>query len=195
MAASLGVAGLGALASLAVYGDFFIALALVALGYSFFATFRKKNPTRISSLEKIYRFSRDDWLLLITTAVVVVAIFFPQIRAATLAERAAKYEGRGSVVSLDETAKRDYTRAQEEIRGLMPAMTMEFSVRSGEMPNNLRRGNRVRFTVTPQGADFVIEKMRRRRNNETPDRVSCSLYACFLSFCHTPRPMSRTKMF
>ena len=159
MAASLGVAGLGALASLAVYRNYFIALALVALGYSFFATFRKKHRAGTFSIKK-YRFSRDDWLLLITTAVVVVAIFFPQIRAATLAERTAKYEGRGSVVSLDEKAKR-VTLEHEEIKGLMPAMTMEFSVRSGEMPNNLRRGNRVRFTLTPQGTDFVIERIEK----------------------------------
>ena len=157
MAASLGIAGLGALASLAVYRNYFIALALVALGYSFLAMLKKKYRAGTLSLWK-YRFGRDDWLLLITTALVILAIFFPQIRAATLAGSAATYESRGSVVSLDEKANK-ITLKHEEIKDLIPAMTMEFSVSSNEMLNNLRPGNRVRFTLSPQGADFVIENI------------------------------------
>jgi len=159
LAASLGIAGLGALASLAVYRNYFIALALLALGYSFFATFRKKYRTGTLSLRN-YSFGRDDSLLLITTALVILAIFFPQIRAATIAESRATYEGRGSVVSLDEKAKR-ITLQHEEIKDLMLAMTMEFPVRSNEILNNLRPGNRVRFTLTPQGTDFVIENIEK----------------------------------
>lgn len=153
----MGIAGIGALASLAVYRNYFVALALVALGYSFFATLRRKYRARTLSLRE-YRFGRDDWLLLITTALVILAIFFPQIRAATLAESGATYEGRGSVVSVDEKANR-ITLKHEEIKALMPAMTMEFPVRLGEMFNGLRPGDRVRFTLSPQGAEFVIENI------------------------------------
>ena len=159
MAASLGIAGLGALASLAAYRNYFIALALAALAYSFFATFRKKYTTGTLSLKK-YRLGRDDWLLLLTTALVILAIFFPQIRAALLAETGATYEGRGLVVSLDEKLNR-ITLKHEEIKDLMSAMTMEFPVRSGEKLNSLRPGNRVRFTLAPQGADFVIENIEK----------------------------------
>jgi hypothetical protein len=90
LAASLGIAGLGALASLAGYRNYFIALALLALSYSFFATLRRKYRAGTLSLS-IYRFGRDDWLLLVTTALVILAIFFPQIRAATLAESGGEF--------------------------------------------------------------------------------------------------------
>jgi Cu/Ag efflux protein CusF len=159
LAASLGIAGLGALASLAGYRNYFIALALAALGYSFFATFRKKYRTGALSLKK-YRFGKDDWLLVVTAALVILAIFFPQIRAATLGESGATYEGRGSVVSMDEKANR-VTLKHQEIKDLMPPMTMEFPVRPGEMFNGLRSGDRVRFTLSPQGADFVIENIEK----------------------------------
>jgi len=159
LAASLGIAGLGALASLAVYRNYFIALALVALGYSFFTTFRKKYTTGTLTLTN-YRFGRDEWLLAVTTALVILAIYFPQIRAATLAEGGTTYDGRGSVVSLDENAKKIMLK-HEEIKGLMPAMTMEFPLRSGETLNNVRTGDKVLFTLTPQGTDFIIEKIEK----------------------------------
>lgn len=162
MAASLGIAGLGALASLAVYRNYFIALALVALGYSFLTTFRTKYRTGTLSLTN-YRFGRDEWLLVVTTALVSLAIYFPQIRAATLAESGTTYEGRGSVVNLDENAK-TITLKHEEIKGLMPPMTMEFPLRSGETLNDVRTGDKVLFTLTPQGTDFIIEKIE----NEKP---------------------------
>jgi Cu/Ag efflux protein CusF len=161
LAASLGIAGLGALASLAVYRNYFIALALLALGYSLFTTFRKKYRAGTLTFRN-YSFGRDDWLLLITTALVILAIFFPQIRAATLAESEATYEGKGSVVSLDEKAKRISVK-HEEIKGLMPAMTMDFPVRSGEILDSLRPGNRVRFTLSAQGTDFVIENIEKEK--------------------------------
>lgn len=154
----MGIAGIGALASLAVYRNYFIALALVALGYSFFATLRRKYRAGTLSLRK-YRFGRDDWFLLITTALVILAIFFPQIRAA-LGDNRATYESRGSVVSVDETANK-ITLEHEEITNLMPAMTMEFSMRASELFNGLRPRDRVRFSLNPQGADFVIEKFEK----------------------------------
>ena len=161
MAASLGIAGLGALASLAAYRNYFIALALVALGYSFFTTFRKKYRTGTLRLTN-YRLGRDDGLLLVTTALVIVAIYFPQIRAAILAESGPTYDGRGSVVSLDEKAKK-ITLKHEEIKGLMPPMTMGFFSKSGETLNNVRTGDKVLFTITPQGTDFIIEKIEKEK--------------------------------
>lgn len=157
MAASLGIAGLGALASLAVYRDYFIALALVALGYSFFATVKKKYKAGTLNFRK-YRFGRDDLLLLITTLLVVLTISFPYIRGVTLAQSGASYDGRGSVVSLDEKRGK-VTLKHEEIKGLMPAMTMEFPVKSPELLDGVRQGDRVRFTLNFQGGEFVVEKI------------------------------------
>lgn len=153
----MGIAGFGALASLAIYRDYFIAAALVALGYSFFATFKKKYHAGTLNLRN-YRLARDDWLLLITTALVIFAIYFPQIRGISLAQTGATYDGRGSVASLDQKGKK-VTLKHEEIKGLMPAMTMEFPVKSPDLLNGVRQGDRVRFTLNPQGGDFVVEKI------------------------------------
>ncbi len=153
----MGIAGIGALASLAIYRDYFIALALLSVAYSFFATFQKKYKAgRLSP--RNYRFGRDDILLLVTTVLVVLAISFPYIRGVTLAQSGASYDGRGSVVSLDEKRGK-VTLKHEEIKGLMPAMTMEFPVKSPELLDGVRQGDRVRFTLNPQGGDFVVEKI------------------------------------
>lgn len=109
-----------------------------------------------------YRFGRDEWLLVVTTALVILAIYFPQIRAATLAEGGATYDGRGSVVSLDLNAKK-ITLKHEEIKGLMAAMTMEFPVRSGEILNNVHTGDKVFFSLTPRGTDFIIENIEKEK--------------------------------
>ncbi len=159
LAASLGVAGFGALASLAVYRNYFIALAVLALGYSFFATFRKKQKAGTLSLKK-YRFGRDEFLLLITTALVILAISFPYIRGVTLAQSGASYDGRGSVVSLD-NKRGKITLKHDEIKGLMPAMTMEFQVKSTDVLQGIKEGDKVRFTLRPEGADFVVEKVQK----------------------------------
>ncbi len=153
----MGIAGLGALASLAIYRDYFIALALLSVAYSFFATFQKKYKAGRLSLRN-YRFGRDDLLLVITTLLVVLAISFPYIRGVTLAQSGASYDGRGSVVKLDAGGK-NVTLKHEEVKGLMPAMTMEFPVKSVDVLKGIREGDRVRFTISPQGADFVVEKI------------------------------------
>lgn len=142
---------------MAVYRDYFIALAVLALGYSFFATFKKKHKAGTLSFKK-YRFGQDDALLLVTALLVILAISFPAIRGVTLAQSGVSYDGRGSVVSLD--GKRGkVTLKHDEIKGLMPAMTMEFPVKSVEMLNGLRLGDKVRFTLRPQGSEFVVEKI------------------------------------
>jgi len=42
-------------------------------------------------------------------------------------------------------------------------MTMEFPLRSGEILNNVRTGDKVLFTLTPQGTDFIIEKIEKEK--------------------------------
>ena len=153
----MGIAGFGALASLAIYRNYFIALALLALGYSFFATFKKKRKAGTLSLKK-YRFGRDDILLLVTTLLVILTISFPYITGVTLAQSGASYDGYGSVVKVDEGSKK-VTLKHDEIKGLMAAMTMEFPVKSADMLQGIQEGDRVRFTLSPQGGEFVVEKI------------------------------------
>ena len=97
-------------------------------------------------------------VLALTTLLVILAILFPNIRGITMAQSGASYDGRGSVVSVDEKGKK-ITLKHEEIIGLMPAMTMEFPVTSPELLNGVRQGDTVRFTLVPQGGDFVVERI------------------------------------
>ena len=156
MAASLGVASIGALASLAVYRNYFITLALLALGYSFFLTLRKKYRAGLGF--RNYRFGRDDIVLLTITILVIWGVLFPYIRGVIPGQVGASYDARGSVVEINANGKK-VTLQHEEIKGLMPAMTMEFSVKSPELLDGVHPSDRVRFTLSPQGADFVVEKI------------------------------------
>jgi len=61
-------------------------------------------------------------------------------------------------MSLDER-DRKITLKHEETKGLMAAMTMEFPVKSAELLKDLRQGDRVRFKISPQGSDFVVENV------------------------------------
>ncbi|HWP59796.1 MAG TPA: copper-binding protein [Candidatus Acidoferrales bacterium] len=144
---------------MAIYRSYFIALAVLALAYSFFVAMRKKHRAGMLSVKK-YRFGRDDFILLLTAALVVLAISFPYIRGVTVAESGAVYDGRGSVVSVDSSGTK-ITVKHEAIEGLMPAMTMEFLLRSPELVKAIRPGDRVSFVLAPEGSDFVIENIAR----------------------------------
>ena len=153
----MGIAGFGALASLAVYRDYFIALALLALAYSFFLTLRKKYRARTLNFRN-YSFGRDDIILLVTAVLVTWAILFPNIRGITPGQAGVTYEGRGSVVQVDAGGKK-ITLKHEEIKGLMPAMTMQFPTKSTDVIQGIREGDRITFTLSAQGSDFIVDKV------------------------------------
>lgn len=163
--ASLGVAGIGALgtfAAVAEYRGFLIALALVALAVSYILTYRKKWRQGWFKMPR-YVVIKDEIILWVTTAVVVVLLFFPQLYAWTLAQTTAPtqvFEGRGVVVSVTPEQSK-ITLKHEPIAGLMPAMTMEFDVRSPHMLEGITPATMVDFTVRPEGTNYVIETMRR----------------------------------
>jgi Cu/Ag efflux protein CusF len=77
-------------------------------------------------------------------------------------ERGESHAGRGSVISIDQKQAK-VTLKHEEIKGLMPAMSMEFPVQPAEMLNGLRVGDRVQFTLSPQGGDFIITRIEKEQ--------------------------------
>ena len=77
-------------------------------------------------------------------------------------ERGENHAGRGSVVSIDQTGAK-VTLKHDEIRGLMPQMTMQFNVQPGEMLKNLRVGDTVQFTLNVNGGDFIITRIEKEQ--------------------------------
>jgi Cu/Ag efflux protein CusF len=102
---------------------------------------------------------KDEMILWVTTAVVVVFLFFPQLQAWMLAQTTAPtqaFAGHGVVVAVQPEQSK-ITLKHEPIAGLMPAMTMEFEVRSPQMLQSITPGATVDFTVKPEGTSYVIE--------------------------------------
>jgi len=162
--ASLGVAGIGALgafAALAEYRAYLIALTMVALAVSYVITYRKKWQQGWFKMPR-YVVIKDEIILWATTAVVVLLLFFPQVRAWTLAQTVAQmqvFEGHGIVVAVKPEQSK-ITLKHEPIADLMPAMTMEFDVRSPQLLERISPGVTVDFSVRPEGTNYIIETIR-----------------------------------
>ncbi len=75
-------------------------------------------------------------------------------------ERGENHTGRGSVVSIDQNGAK-VTLKHEEIRGLMPPMTMEFNVQRAEMLKGFRVGDTVQFTINAHGGDFIVTSIEK----------------------------------
>lgn len=75
-------------------------------------------------------------------------------------ERGQNHAGRGSVVSIDQNGAK-ITLKHDEIRGLMPPMTMQFYVQPAEMMKAFRVGDTVQFTLNAQGGDFIITRIEK----------------------------------
>lgn len=70
-------------------------------------------------------------------------------------ERGENHPGRGSIVSIDQNGAK-VTLKHDEIRGLMPPMTMQFNVQPAEMLKDFRVGDTVQFTLNVHGGDLII---------------------------------------
>ncbi|MGH8063908.1 MAG: copper-binding protein [Candidatus Entotheonellia bacterium] len=164
MVASLGVAGVGAFATFAAvaeYRAYLIALTILALAVSYLLTYHKKWQQGWFKLPH-YVVIRDEIILWSTTVIVVLLLFFPQVQAWMLAQTTAPtqvFEGRGVVVSV-QPEQSTITLRHEPIAGLMPAMTMEFDVRSPQLLEGITPGITVDFSVRPEGTNYVIEAIR-----------------------------------
>lgn len=76
LGATLGIAGLTTLASLAVYRLYFLGLALFSLGYAYFLTYRKK-ACEVREAGQGYRPNRGELMLWAMTVLVALASLFP----------------------------------------------------------------------------------------------------------------------
>lgn len=89
-------------------------------------------------------------------------LYPPYISEATQAQSGPSYDGLGLIVSLDEK-RGTITLKHDEIKGLMPAMIMEFAVKSPALLRSLRQGDKVRFTLASRGGDFIVEKVQKEQ--------------------------------
>ena len=162
LAASLGIAGLGGLASLAIYRPYFLGLAGLALLYSLFTTFWEKY--RPASLQaKKLSFGKEEILLSTTILLVFVAIYMPYIKGVCPGPSGPIFEGKGLVIQVDQ-GEGEITLDHEEIKGLLPAMSMEYAVQPPNLLRGLRPGDRVRFKLSNQGLEFVVVEISKEKN-------------------------------
>lgn len=161
VAASSGIAALGALASLAIYRPYFIGLAGLALIYSFLTTFWEKYRTGTLH-PKNYEFGKEEVVLAATTLLVFLVIFLPYLRGVTPGDSGRTYEGRGAIIQVDQSESR-VTLEHEQIQELMVAMTMDYDVQPAELLRGLKSGDRVRFRLSSRGIDFAVVEIWREK--------------------------------
>lgn len=104
---------------------------------------------------KNYELGKAEIVLGTTTLLVLLAIFLPYLRGVKPGDGGRTYEGRGSVIQLDQDEKR-VTLSHGDVEGVIPAMTMDYDVESLELLQGLKPGDRVRFQLSPRGFDFVV---------------------------------------
>jgi len=93
------------------------------------------------------------------------AAIFAAAMAAACGPRTQAYDATGTVKRLDAPA-RQITIAHDEIRGFMPAMTMNFDVAPGVALGHVRPGDRVRFRLERSEARLRITALARRAGAE-----------------------------
>lgn len=81
-------------------------------------------------------------------------------------ERGEDHAGHGSVVSIDQNGAK-VTLRHDEMKNLMPPMTMQFNVQSSGLLKDLRVGDKVQFTLNVHGGDFIITRIEREQQKTT----------------------------
>jgi len=163
VAAGSGIAALGGLASLAIYRPYFIGLAGLALVYAFLTAFWEKH--RAGGLHpKNYAFGKEEAVLAATTLLVFVLILFPYVRGMNPGDGGRTYEGRGSIIQVDQEDKK-VTLRHEDVEGVLPAMTMDYEVDPPELLHGLKAGDEVRFQLSPAGFEFVVVEIHKEEKS------------------------------
>jgi len=75
----------------------------------------------------------------------------------------AQYTSRGTVVSVDPSSSR-IELDHEEIKGLMPAMTMPFRVKDAALLTGLKPGDQVTFVLDVNSGIELITKIEKTSN-------------------------------
>ena len=88
----------------------------------------------------------------------VVAGILVLLQVLLLGCRTSTYSGVGDVVAVDDPP-RHVTISHDDIPGLMPAMTMEFPVRSPAVLAGVSPGTRVRFAVEREGDAVIVTQI------------------------------------
>ena len=74
---TLGISGLSALASLTPYRPYFLGVSFLALGYSYFTTYRRRGRDSKTSAERRYRPAFHEVVLWGVTVLVLLLVLFP----------------------------------------------------------------------------------------------------------------------
>ncbi len=161
LAVSLGIAGLGGLASLAIYRPYFLGLAGVGLLYSLFTTFKEKYP--LGSLQaKNFSIGKEEITLSATILLVFALIYMPYVKGVCPGASGSIYEGKGLIIQIDQS-EGEITLNHDEIEGLLPAMGMEYAVQPPNLLRGLRPGDRVRFKLSDRGLEFVVVEISKEK--------------------------------
>jgi Cu(I)/Ag(I) efflux system protein CusF len=85
----------------------------------------------------------------------------PKVSGPGAAVATTSYQGEGRVISVN--AKRPSIEIDhEEIKGLMPAMTMEFYVKDKSLLEGLKTSDHIEFTIDNGVGGLVITKITKR---------------------------------
>jgi Cu(I)/Ag(I) efflux system protein CusF len=85
----------------------------------------------------------------------------PKVTGPAAAVATTTFEGEGKVISLKPKLP-SIEIDHQEIKGLMPAMTMEFYVKDKSMLNGLNAGDSITFTINNGVGGLVITKITKK---------------------------------
>lgn len=152
-----GITALGGFASLASYRPYFIGLAGLVLAYSFFIPIWRKHRSETRHVNP-FAVGRDEVSLTLATAAVLLLIFFPYLRGGSPAADQNFFEGKGSIVYINQLDSR-ITLNHGVIECLMPATTMEYDVAIPALLKGREAGEQVRFLLSPKGLHFAVVRI------------------------------------
>ena len=87
----------------------------------------------------------------------------PKVTGPAAAVATSSYEGEGRVISTN-PRRPSIEIDHQEIKGVMPAMTMEFYVKDKSMLEGLKSGDLIDFSLDNGVGGIIITKIKKRAN-------------------------------
>jgi Cu/Ag efflux protein CusF len=84
----------------------------------------------------------------------------PRVSGPAAAVATNSYQGEGKIISITEQ-RPSIQIDHQEIKGLMPAMTMEFYVKEKLLLGGLKAGDRIEFSIDSGVGGLVITRIKR----------------------------------